>query len=375
MRLIDADAHVEESDATFGDDYLDPAFRSQRPQVVAMNDLIYWAIEEQLFPRRTGRGCHNLGTPTHCDDKVAPYAAGKSDTIPSMELTDIQERLRSMEEEDIDLQVIYPTLFLAYPLTVNPFLLTALTTSYNRFLGDRLGKNEKIKWAAVVNLDDIRGAVQQVREAKKLGAVAAMVLGTAGDRMLDDPSHLPFYETVAEENLSLAIHVGWSCPSLSNLFTHIYPSSVNAFLLPLLLGFSAMITSGLLDRFPNLRDGLSRGRLPVDSLHARPPRAPLQTLQGSGKFSGRSGLQERSSLPWSTSGVGISTSAREVEDGLLPQVIDLVGEGQILLGSDMPHGDRERYTGRTLEERGDLGDSAKHKMAAENPVRYYQLNI
>ena len=56
-----------------------------------------------------------------------------------------------------------------------------------------------------------------------------MILGTAGDRLLDDESLLPFYEAVPSENLPLAVHVGWACPSLNNLYTHIYPSGVMLF--------------------------------------------------------------------------------------------------------------------------------------------------
>ena len=63
MRLIDADGHLEESPATSADDYLDPAHRSLRPKVVNVDGMIYWMLEEQLFPRRLGKGCHNLGTP------------------------------------------------------------------------------------------------------------------------------------------------------------------------------------------------------------------------------------------------------------------------------------------------------------------------
>ena len=38
VRVIDADGHVEENEVTFSDKYFDPAFRSQRPQVVAGNE-------------------------------------------------------------------------------------------------------------------------------------------------------------------------------------------------------------------------------------------------------------------------------------------------------------------------------------------------
>lgn len=373
MRVVDADGHLEESPVTFSDKYLDPAFRTQRPRVVAMDGMIYWMMEEQLYPRRLGRGCHNLGTPASYNGNPSPHARKKVDTIPSMELSDVSARIKGMDDEDIAVQVIYPTLFLAYPLSANPSLVTALCSSYNRFLGDRLGKNERVKWAAVVNLDDVPAAAREVREAKKLGAVAVMVLGTAGDHMLDHPRLLPFFEAIAEENLALAVHVGWACPSLNNLFTHIYPSSVNAFLMPVLLGFSALISGGVLDRFPNLRVGfleagcqwihfmLDRldhrfkhsGNVLADILQETTPKAKLSPME----------YIRQGNLYFSA----------EVEDRLLPQAIELVGEGQIIFGSDMPHGDRERFAGRLLQERKDISAAAKEKILEKNPSRLYGL--
>ncbi len=371
MRYVDPDGHVEESTATFSDKYLDPAFRSQCPRVVGMDGMVYWMIEEQLFHRRVGRGAHNLGTPVSFEGKLARHSAKKPDSIESMELSDVKARLQAMDEEGIAISVIYPTLFLAYPLSANPLFISALCSSYNRFLGDRLGKNERLKWAAIANLDDVPGAVREVREARRLGAVAMMVLGTIGDKMLDHPSHLPFYEALAEEDLALTVHVGWACPSLNNLFTHIYPSSVNAFLMPVLLGFSAMISGGVLDRFPNLRVGfLEAGcqwiHFMLDRLDHRFKNQLTSVVQETAPKAELPPMEyvQRGNLYFSL----------EVEDILLPQVIDLVGEGQLIIGSDIPHGDRERYVARLLQERKDIGDSAKAKILDENPCRLYQLN-
>ena len=208
MGYVDADGHVEESLATFDDKYLDPNFRAQRPRVVGVDGLVYWDIDEQLFPRRVGRGCNNLGTPTSYDGKPAIHSAGKPESIGCMELTDLGARLKIMDEEEIAVQVLYPTLFLAYPLSSNPAFVTALCSSYNRWLGDWLSGHERLKWAAVVNLDDVKAAAQEVREVKRLGAAAVMVLGTAGDRQLDDPQLFPFYEAICDAGLPLAIHVG-----------------------------------------------------------------------------------------------------------------------------------------------------------------------
>src|SRR5919198_1413868 len=132
LLVIDADGHVEENDLTFSDKYLDPAFRAQRPQVVGRDGLAYWMIEEHLFPRRLGRGCHNLGTPTSYDGKRTLFTRTKPESLESLELRAPEARLRDMDAEDLHLAVLYPTLFLAHPLTVSPALATALSSAYNR---------------------------------------------------------------------------------------------------------------------------------------------------------------------------------------------------------------------------------------------------
>jgi hypothetical protein len=43
------------------------------------------------------------------------------------------------------------------------------------------------------------------------------------------------------------------------------------------------------------------------------------------------------------------------------------------MGTDMPHGDRERFAARHLEERSDLSASAKADILEHNPSRLYGL--
>ncbi|MFQ5902252.1 MAG: amidohydrolase family protein [Candidatus Binatia bacterium] len=371
MHVIDADGHVEENPATFSDRYLDSGFRSQRPRVVGMDGLAYWMIDEQLFPRRIGRGCHNLGTPVSYDGKPTKHAARKPDSLESMELTDIKARLRAMDEEEIAVQVLYPTLFLAYPLSANPSFVTALCSSYNRWLGDRVSGNERLKWAGIVNLDDIPGAVREVHEARRLGAVTVMVLGTAGDHMLDHPRLFPFYEALAEEGLPLSVHVGWACPSLNNLFTHIYPSGVIAFLMPVLMGFVSLISGGVLDRFPNLRVVfLEAGCLWIHFMADRLNHRFQHSSKNLANIVSQTAPKEVLP-PMEYIRRGNLYFSAEVEDALLPQVMDLVGEGQIVFGSDMPHGDRERFAARSLQGRNDISALAKVNILEKNPSRLY----
>jgi predicted TIM-barrel fold metal-dependent hydrolase len=63
----------------------------------------------------------------------------------------------------------------------------------------------------------------------------------------------------------------------------------------------------------------------------------------------------------------------ELEDSILPQVMELVGETQVVMGTDMPHGDRERFAARHLEERNDLTSAAKANILQHNPSALYGL--
>jgi len=375
MKYIDADGHVEECLPTFSDKYLDPAFRPLRPTVIGRDGLAYWVIDEQMFPRRVGKGCNNLGTPASYDGKPTRHTALKTDSIESMELTDIGARLRSMDEEEIAIQVVYPSLFLAYPLTSNTALATALYSSYNRWLGDRLSGNERIQWAAIANLDDVGAAVQQVREAKSLGASAVMVLGTAGDLTFDHPTLLPFFESLAQTNLPLAVHVGWSCPALNNIYSHIYPSGVIAFLVPVMMGLVALISGGVLDRFPDLRVAfLEAGCQWVHFVLERMDHRFRRTRNQLSTF--HSQTAPRHDLPpMDYVRKGNLFFSTEADDVLLPHVIDLVGEDNMVFGSDMPHGDREPFVVRKVKERKDISDSAKLKILESNPARLYGLPL
>ena len=198
MKYIDADGHVEECPTTFSDQYLEPAFRPQRPSVIGRDGLAYWVIDEQMFPRRVGRGCNNLGTPASYDGIPTRHTALKPDSIESMELSDTCtvafDGCRGYRDPGG-----VPKLVSCLSANIE-HCLCHRASSYNCWLGDRLAGNDRIRWAAIVNLDDVQAAVRQVREAKSPGAAAVMILGTAGDLTFDHPTLLPFFESSPKRN-------------------------------------------------------------------------------------------------------------------------------------------------------------------------------
>jgi predicted TIM-barrel fold metal-dependent hydrolase len=63
----------------------------------------------------------------------------------------------------------------------------------------------------------------------------------------------------------------------------------------------------------------------------------------------------------------------EVDDQLLPFVLELVGDERFMYASDIPHSDREFDAAGDLMRRDDVSDSAKRKLLADNAVRFYGL--
>jgi predicted TIM-barrel fold metal-dependent hydrolase len=328
-----------------------------------------WAIDQRLFPRRTGRGALHFATPASFGETPSALTATKRDPLGSITLSDVDARLRQMDEDEISEQVIYPTLFLAYPLTDDPAYANALCRSYNRWIQDVCSKRpDRLLWVCTVNLGDVAAAAAEVRRARAEGALGCMILGTVGDRPLNDPTFDPFYATLCDLDMALAVHVGWSSPSLVSLYDNVYDSLVLPFTFTLFTGFLHMLAGGVLDRFPQLRVafleagcqwipfllgrmehyyevGTVRGRWPY-----RAKRRPLDYARGGNVYFGF-----------------------EVDDSLLPQCLSDVGEERFLYASDIPHGDREWDSVRALSARTDLSETAKQKLLVDNARRFYAL--
>ena len=112
-------------------------------------------------------------------------------TIGAQTLTDVPARLGDMDKLGIDLQVVFPTLFLV-ALTDDVALEAALCRSYNNWMAEACGKaKERLKFSAVVPLRDVNESVREVRRAKEMGAVAVMTLGVVWNTELGNTRLFP----------------------------------------------------------------------------------------------------------------------------------------------------------------------------------------
>ena len=372
MEVIDTDAHVEEWAETFSDKYLEEPFRARRPQIITSNKRPYWLVEDNVLPKIFGRGCYFFATPTGYGSTINETAATKPETYESQELRDVKARLRDMDKEKIDLQVIYPTLFVcAYSLTSDPQLEAALYRSYNSWMADVVSQEARLRWVAIVTLTDVGAASAEVRRAKQLGAIGVMTLGTVLDQQLDEPQFDPFYSLLEELNLPLAVHVGWSSPSLTNLFSYNFASLSYPFRAGVHMAFVHMVGGGVFDRHPKLKVGYFEAGISwvpyfldvMDTyakLKLRKPGIPAMEYRA-----------QLRPIDYVRSGQ-LYFSAEEPET-LFAASVDVVGEDTLLWASDIPHADRDPDALREFLEGPILTDAQKQKMLSTNARRFYGL--
>jgi predicted TIM-barrel fold metal-dependent hydrolase len=335
MAVIDADAHVIETDRTW--DYLEGDERKLRPRTMSDGDDGYWLIDGRAFARR-----RNVGADT---------------SVATQELLDVAARLRHMDELAIDVQVLFPTLFLI-PLTRRPEVEGALCRSYNRWLADvwRAAAG-RLRWAAVLPLMAMDEALAERRWADEHGACAIFMRGNETERALSDPYFFPLYAEASRLNVPICIHAATAS------FAHQEMAGNDPWLkfkVPVVGAFHTLVFNGIPARFPGLRFGFietSAQWVPWLIIYLR------RRFEQRGKALGDDVLA--ANRLW---------VACETRDDL-PYVLRYTGPDHLVIGTDYGHADTssEIEALRRLREGSDVEAAVVDRILGANPRALYGL--
>jgi len=365
MTVFDTDAHVEECEETFAALQDRPELADAAPRVIEGERRAFWLIEGRTFPRLSGRGVHTFGSP-HLRKAAGHVDPERRTRIDSQELRDPAARLQDMDAEGIDVSVLFPTMFLVWPLADNPALVRALCRAYNDWVAAKCAASGgRLRWVATMPLPDVEGSVHEIHRIEKLGASGVMTLGTAGTLPLSDRRLDPFYRELEERGLPLCVHVGWSFPPVSNLYDNVYEAMITPFALPIFMGFSSLLIGGVLERFPRLKAGFFEAGVEwVPYWLDRMERFYRQPPGGSKKTD----LPARNPREYVQAGrVFFSCELDEARIGAVSQVI---GDDCILYSSDLPHAHRVFDALKVFGERRDVPEKTKAKILA-NGARFF----
>ena len=377
MTVIDVDGHVIEPEAMFQE--LPKEFYPRRPVLVYLPTDTEredfngcWIIEGKTYPTMGGRGRTTFFIPGDERSKKMDVR------IESQTLADVDARLRDLDRFHIDIQVVFPTMFLA-SVAEDVKLEGALFQAYNTYVGRACARsNGRLRWVALIPFRDPEAAVEEMRRVKELGAIGIFTMGMVWDQTLADPAFFPIYEEAAALGFPICVHLGWSSPPVTNLFTDGQAFFVSA-TIPVIWGFTYTMGAGLLTRFPKLRLGFFESGaewVPYAIKQLRRRVKPISVIRGQARRptfgTGLDAGYYRDPEELFRSGRAfVNCEGDEDVDYLLKHL----GEDALMCSSDFPHGDpsaEENYVTR-WRERTEVSDRVKEKVLCGNAARFFSL--
>jgi len=371
--VYDADAHVMVSQRMWED--MPEPIRQRRPRPVRIDDHgdlggleSSWFVEGRLTPRHWGPGSQPANNPATTNPEFSGTGLSLPIELGSRDLSQPELRLKDLDRMGIDCSVMYPSTLYA-TMASDPELEAALYRSFNRYMGKACQRDPKrLKWAGLIPLRNPQEACRAIAEMKELGARAAVVFGTAGDRPLSDPSFHPVYDELVHAGLPLSIHFGMSYPPLWDLSRTMFSGQFIGMTLPVFLGFYAVTGGGLMDRYPSLKVAfLEFGSEWLLYVVPRMERFRKMALRRGVPMP--TDMPERRIVDYLRSGNFFVTC--EGDDEVLTQEIELLGEDNIMFASDMPHPEMRDNAAEEIFENKGLSDCQKRKILSDNGARYY----
>jgi predicted TIM-barrel fold metal-dependent hydrolase len=359
VHVIDADTHVIENDDTFGllspDELLFRPLKTEARIAEGRPPQGHWLIDGAI----RGRGLRR-------DTNFA--------TAATRELSDIPARLRHMDELGVDVQVVYPTVFLVGGFQHSDAEVAVLR-SYNRWIAERCAESGgRLRWVMLPPLQSINRAIEELRWAKEHGAVGILKKGDAeAGYWPSEPYFFPFYAEAERLDLPMCFHTGSGNPYPWNVERTAYWSFHQVFL-PNPHALQSIITNKLPERFPGLRWGF------LESTSSWIPFAMYHMHRLRAKSRERGHVQEAQNLyaEYSVSLADNHVFVACQTDEDLPYILGHAGEDCLLIGSDYSHQDssEELRFVDALQHRVDAGDisqQAMRKIVDDNPRRFYGL--
>ncbi|MEX0802733.1 MAG: amidohydrolase family protein [Candidatus Binatia bacterium] len=342
MAVIDSDAHVLETEHTW--DYMLESERPMRPRIVPTPNDPTSGGESWLVDGTYIGKARNVG---HDTSKAA------------REMADIEARITHMDELDIDVQVLYPTIFLR-PFTRRPEVELAVTRSYNRWLIDIWkAAPDRLRWVAVLPLLTMDKALEEARYAKENGACGIFMRGLEGDKRISDSYFSPLYKEAGKLDLPICVHSATGSFAVHDYF--IDECGFNKFKLAVVGSFHSLIFNRIPEKFPETKWAfieVSSQWVPY-AIHDYARRA-----ERSGVKIDKSDVLRRNKI-W----VACQT------DDDLPYVLKYAGDDRLVIGTDYGHNDTssEILALRKLKEEGGVPQQVVNCILDDNAKALYGL--
>ena len=254
-KLISADSHVFEPQ-TMWIDYIEPEFRDKAPRIVTdpqgkKGDFLVTPGRE---PEKFGGSIAAGASPEELANLLEQ--AYFTQCPPGAYLP--QERLKDMERDGSEAEVMYTTQGFGIFRLMDAPLQQALFRAYNTWLGEFCSYDPKrMIGLALISLLDVEEGVKELRRCAKLGLRGGVIMASPPDDLsYANPMYEPFWAAAAELEMPVSLHIltghGPEANSVGKFKEDRYLRAVSL-IHEIQRSMAEIIFSGILERHPSLK--------------------------------------------------------------------------------------------------------------------------
>ncbi len=365
FRILDADCHQMEPSDLF-ETRLEPSLRDRAPR----------------RERHEGRAQLMVEGETVTSEAKYPFSAPEFQAalVRGMERFSraregrfsAASRLADMDAEGVDVQVIYPTV--GGQLLGREYrdgaLLAACCRAYNEWSAEYCSAApERLRWAAMLPVQDTALALEEARRAAASGATAFYLRpNPIAGRNLFHEANFPLFAEIEALERPIAIHDSGSphLPSYGErMDTHV-TGHILAHPFEAMSAMAGFIWYGVFERFP---------RLTVVHVEADAGWVPywLQRMEQHWDFSGNAEHAYLTLRPTDYFRRNVYVACRG-DERTLPAAVELVGDGNFVFNTDYPHPDGTWPWGMKSLEEQPISEASKRRIFWENAARAFRID-
>ncbi len=373
---VDADGHVLEPRNTWID-YIEPKLRDRAIRIEEDDEGVeVLLVDGRSHPALRGRLGALGGIEMDSEALLTVGQRSYEDGCPPGGY-DPAARLSVMDDEQIDIALLYPTIGIAWEALVDdPQLATAYCRAYNRWIVEFCSHDtRRLVPVAHICLKDPAGAVEEVKRAREAGCAGVYLSPdppARDGRQFDDPELVSFWETVQDLEMPVAFHVvarsnsmldAWTRGSSGGLGNEVFSFTFLA--IDVMAAFTSMMTRGIFEKYPRLRCAvLEAGSNWITAWLDR--------------------LDHKSEVMRSFSDMKLLPSeyfkrqcliSAEPDESITADVVRHLGDDYVIWASDYPHLDASFNVVSEIREKiASLPESSQRKVLGENALRFYGLS-
>jgi predicted TIM-barrel fold metal-dependent hydrolase len=242
--MVSADCHANEPHDLWAT-RIDEKYRARVPKVITDENGVRWRVSEG-----------------HRPDRLRTDALDGEDGLRQRVGADPRERLRDMDHDGIDVEVIFPNKGLAMWATPDPVFAMAQCRVYNDWAHETFGPyRDRMAPAAALATGDLEGSIAEVKRVATLGfrLLTLPCKPVWGGHDVDHPNYnLPMFDplwtVIQDASLPVTFHVSTGRdPRASRGNGGAVINYVSHSLSPTIEPVANLCASGVFDRFPRLR--------------------------------------------------------------------------------------------------------------------------